>query len=174
MRMEKVFRQSEKKLGALIKKHKYDSSDWDMTGMLAIDDLESILDGSVAILSSALRTIGQTSTLRRLSRKNVVDFIKKYKKKLESELQDIAVIPSGCGGYIDNYGVEREKTPEMVIEEENEKIATTLLSIDIMQSKFETKLTGMWQEFILKSTPIVLSILSLIVSIIALCAGGSK
>lgn len=174
MKLEKIFQQAEKKLNALIKKHKYDSSDWDMVGMLAIDDLENILHGAVSILSSTLKTIEQVGTLRKLSKKKIISFIKNYKEKLKHELQDVAVIPSGCGGYIDNYGVEREKTPEMVIEEENEKIEDTLLSIDIMQRKFEVRLLGMWQEFALKSTPIIISILSLIVSIIALCVGGSK
>ena len=175
MALEDEFALVEKQINKLIVAHKKNSDDYKIIGMLDEYDASKIIDGSIEAIRKQLKII--TKDYYNLSKNQNVkidNFLDKIRKKLNDEVLKEDILVHDHGVYKNRYGITEERTVDEAYRDFIHESREKLNSISVQKMRLDNfrarKTTEKWKYWI----PILVSVVSLIVSIIALCVGGSK
>ena len=174
MALEDEFALVEKQINKLIVAHKENSDDYKITGMLDEYDASKIIDGSIKAIRKQLEIITKDYILSKKQNVKIDNFLDKIRKKLNDEVLKEDILVHNYGVYKNRYGVTEERTIDEAYRDFIHESREKLNSISVQKMRLDNfrarKTTEKWKYWL----PILISAVSLIVSIIALCVGGSK
>ena len=174
MALEDEFALVEKQINKLIVAHKENSDDYKITGMLDEYDASKIIDGSIKAIRKQLEIITKDYSLSKKQNVKIDNFLDKIRKKLNDEVLKEDILVHNYGVYKNRYGVTEERTIDEAYRDFIHESREKLNSISVQKMRLDNfrtrKTTEKWKYWL----PILISAVSLIVSIIALCVGGSK
>ncbi len=174
MALEDEFALVEKQINKLIVAHKENSDDYKITGMLDEYDASKIIDGSIKAIRKQLEIITKDYSLSKKQNVKIDNFLDKIRKKLNDEVLKEDILVHNYGVYKNRYGVTEERTMDEAYRDFIHESREKLNSISVQKMRLDNfrtrKTTEKWKYWL----PILISAVSLIVSIIALCVGGSK
>lgn len=174
MSLEDEFTLVEKQINKLIVAYKENSDDYKTTGMLDEYDASRIIDGSIKVIRKQLEIMTKDYDLSKKQNAKIDSFLDKIRKKLNDEVLNEDILVHGYGVYKNRYGIPEERTMDEAYRDFIHVSQEKLNLISVQKMRLENfrirKNTEKWKYWL----PISISIFSLVVSVIALCVGGSK
>ncbi|MBR6811708.1 hypothetical protein IKM56_04745 [Candidatus Saccharibacteria bacterium] len=152
----------------LIVRHKYDTDEFDMTGMICERDALIILKGTTSILRKALESIIKDYHLSKKQVLRISKHIDDIKDSLKQEISSLDIIDAGCGVYMDRFGRSREVSYEDAYREFEQKLNSAISTLDIQKLRLDNYRIRKAREERYSWLPILISFGSLTISIASL------
>lgn len=170
---------AELKINRIIARYKTNTEFWENLGMIAPNDANEAVDKILTRIKEFIKIIenNYAETISSKDDKKIKQFLEKIRKRTIKELSP-SLIMFSPGTYTDRMGISHEANTEEMAENFKQKLNDFSSLIGILEARSENfVLRSVWSRRFRKISifvPIILSIASLIVSIIALYVGGSK